>query len=199
MSIDNDVFLELNHELIKPLHNVDDLELWILWQKYPQQSRYLIMLFFRYADFPQKVAKNFHNLELSLPYLENLWFFMFDRLLNYNLEKKSLLSEIITQLVNEFLTAEKIIVTSTNKSDEHLEIRFFPLKYYLQKNLDKLSNIERIILLTKDKFNWENEKILDYLQQQKQTITLAEIKAYYTQAHSRLLNFLPIDIVSIYL
>lgn len=199
MSIDNDVFPELNHELIKPLHNIDDLELWTLWQKYPQQSRYLIMLFFRYADFPQKVAKNFHNLELSLPYKESLWFYLFDELLNYNLEKDSLLSEIITQLVNEFLTAEKVIVTSTDKSDEHLEIRFFPLKYYLKKNLDQLSPLERIILLTKDKFNWEDEKILGYLQQQKQAITLAEIKAYHTQAHARLLNFLPLDIVTIYL
>lgn len=199
MSIDNDIFPELNHELIKPLNNVDDLELWQSWQKSPHQPRYLIMLFFRYGNFPQKVAKNFHNIEISLPYLESLWFYLFDRLLNYNIQKDSLLSEIITQLINEFFTAEKIIVTSTNKIDEHLEIRFLPLKYYLQKNLDKLSNIERIILLTKDKFNWDEEKILQYLQQQKQPITLAEIKAYYTQAHSRLLNFLPIDIVSIYL
>jgi hypothetical protein len=199
MSIDNDVFPELNHELIKPLQNFDDLKLWTLWQKSPQQSRYLIMLFFRYADFPQKVAKNFHNIELSLPYLESLWFYLFDRLLNDKIEQDAMLSEIITQLIKEFFTAEKIIVTPTNKIDEHLEIRFLPLKYYLQKNLDKLSNIERIILLTKDKFNWDEEKILQYLQQQKQSITLAEIKAYYTQAHSRLLNFLPIDILSIYL
>lgn len=199
MSIDNDVFPELNHELIKPLQNFDDLKLWTLWQKYPQQSRYLIMLFCRYANFPEKVAKNFHNIKISLSYFESLWFFMFDRLLNYEIEQDAILSEIIIQLINEFFTGEKIIVTSTNKIDDHLEIRFLPLKYYLQKNLDKLSPLERIILLTKDKFNWEDEKILDYLQQQKQVITLAEIKAYYTQAHSRLLNFLPIDIVSIYL
>ncbi|MGI0481525.1 hypothetical protein ACN4EE_12125 [Geminocystis sp. CENA526] len=198
MTPDSDVFPELNHELIKPLQDIDDLKLWALWQEYPHQARYLMMLFFRYADYPQKIAQNVHNIKISLPYFESLWFFLFDRISSYNIEKDSLFSKIITEYINEFLTDEKVIVTSTNKVNYEQEIRFLPLKYYLQKNLDKLSNLERLILVTKDKFNWEEEKILQYLQQ-KQTITLPEIKAYYTQAHSRLLNFLPIDIVSIYL
>lgn len=199
MSIDNDIFPELNHELIRPLQHIDDLQLWQLWQKYSHQPRYLVMLFLRYADLPQKVAKDFYNIEISLPYLERLWFYLFDRISHYDIQKESVLSETINQLIKEFFIAEKIIITNTNKNDQYLEIRFFPLKYYLQKNLDQLSPLERIILLTKDKFNWSENKILQYLQQQKQEITLAEIKAYYTQAHSRLLNFLPIDIVTIYL
>ena len=45
---DSDIFPELNHELIKPLQNVGDVELWELWQKYPQQAKYLLMFFYRY-------------------------------------------------------------------------------------------------------------------------------------------------------
>ncbi|BAQ63239.1 hypothetical protein [Geminocystis sp. NIES-3709] len=199
MTIDSDVILELNHELIKPLQDLDDLKLWQLWQKSPHQARYLIVLFYRYAYLTDMINNDLNNIETQQQYFERLWFFLFDRLSTYNIQENSLLSEVITQLINQFFNEEKVIVTQTYQNDYNLQIRYLPLKYYLQKNLDKLPYLERIILVTKDKFTWEDEKILQYLRQQKQEVTLAEIKAYYTQAHSRLLNLLPIDIISIYL
>ena len=199
MTINSDVFPELNHELIKPLQEVDDLELWKLWQKFPHQARYLILLYYRYADFTKNVDNGLNNVETKKQYFERLWFFIIEKIIDYPLTENTVFSEVIEDLINQFFTEEKVIVNQRYKNDYNFQLRYLPLKYYLQKNLGKLSPLERIILVTKDKFGWEDEKVLEYLRQQKQVITLAEIKAYYTQAHSRLLNFLPTDIVSIYL
>jgi len=199
MTFNSDIFPELNHELIIPLQPFSDQELWQFWTTYPHQHRYLVMIFFRYAFFPCQVVSSENNIELSATYLELLWFFIFDRINEYQEDKTIILSELIANLTKQFLWEERLIISSTNSQKDNSELRYFPLKYYLENNLDRLSNLERMILVVKDKFNWEDETISQYLQQQKQRITLAEIKAYYTQAHSHLINNLPIDIISIYL
>ena len=79
------------------------------------------------------------------------------------------------------------------------QIRFLPLEYFVDRALDKLYPLERLIVVGKDKFVWSDEKICEYLQNQGQNLTRSEVNTYYIQGHSRLLNFLPIDIVTIYL
>lgn len=200
MTIDNDVFPELNHELIKPLQAVDDIQLWKLWQKNPSQARYLIILFYRYVNLTKYFDDGLNKIKIKTDYFEQLWVFIIDQLLRYKISEESNLPDAILDLVQQFLRNEKIIINQVYDDDSDFQLRDFLLKYYLQKSLEKLSPIERIILVTKDKFAWEEDKILQYLQQQqKKNITLAEIKAYYIQAHSRLLNYLPTDIISIYL
>jgi hypothetical protein len=199
MTIDNDVFPELNHELIKPLQAVDDIQLWKLWQKNPSQARYLIILFYRYVNLTKCLDDGLNKIKIKKDYFEQLWFFIIDQLLRYKISEESNLPDAILYLSQQFLRDEKVIIKQFYDDDFDFQIRDFPLKYYLQKSLKKLSPIERIILVTKDKFAWEEDKILQYLQQQKNNITLAEITAYYIQAHSRLLNYLPTDIISIYL
>lgn len=198
MTIDNDIFPELNHELIKPLHAIDDIELWKLWQKNTSQARYLIILFYRYVNLTEYIDDGLNKIEINKDYFERLWFFIIDQLLIYKISLETNFSEIILQLIQDFFNQEKVIISEIYHDNYDYQLRYFPLKYYLLKSLDKLSSIERIILLTKDKFDWKEEKILEYLQQ-KENITLPEIKAYYIQAHSRLLNYLPTDIISIYL
>ncbi len=199
MTINNDIFPELNHEIIKPLLETEDILLWKSWQKYPIQARYLILLFYRYLYLTQTSSYYSNRIENQEFYLEKLWFFIFDNLLIYDIEEEEILSQVIINLIQEFFTEENIIFPDTNNCHFDFQLRYLPLKYYLEKSLEKLTPIERIILVTKDKFVWEDDKILQYLQQQKKKITLPEIKAFYTKAHSQLLNNLPTDIVSIYL
>lgn len=197
MTIDNDIFPELNHELIKPLQGIDDIDLWKLWQKNKYQGRYLIVLFSRYFNVTQSIDNGLNKAQIKTDYFQRLWFFIIDRLLIYKISDDINLSDFIVQLTEEFFNEEKLIINELYDNYDN-QLRYFPLKYYLLKSLDKLSPIERIILLMKDKFVWSEEKILEYLQQ-KENITLPEVKAHYIQAHSRLLNYLPTDIISIYL
>jgi hypothetical protein len=199
MNVDNDVFPELNHELIKPLQAIDDIQLWKLWQKNPSHARYLIILFYRYLNLTKSIGDGLNKIEIKKDYFERLWFFMIDELLRYKISEQTNFPDTILELSQQFFNDEKVIISQVYSSDYDFQLRYFPLKYYLQKSLEKLSPMERIILVTKDKFGWEDNKILQYLRQQKDNITLAEIKAYYIQAHSRLLNYLPTDIISIYL
>ncbi|MBL1209402.1 hypothetical protein [Geminocystis sp. GBBB08] len=198
MTIDNDVFPELNHELIKPLQTIDDIVLWRLWQQNPSQARYLIILFYRYVNLTEYIDDGLNKIEINQEYFERLWFFIIDQLLKYKISEKTNLPDVLLDLSQQFFNNEKLIISQIYQDNDDSKIRYLPFKYYLQKSLDKLSPIERIIVVTKDKFAWEEDKILQYLQL-KNNITLPEIRAYYTQAHSRLLNNLPTDIISIYL
>lgn len=199
MTKDSEIFPELNHELIKPLQNIDDVELWKLWQKYPQQAKYLLMLFYRYFNLINNLITNVNKIDIEQKYYERLWFFIFDQLTNYSLEEDVNFTEVLQQITQNFFERENIIVKEISQNQDLSELRKLPLKYYLQKNIEKLSPLERLIVVSKDKFAWEDEQIFQYLEGQKKIITLAEIKAYYTQAHSKLVNLLPIDIVAIYL
>jgi hypothetical protein len=199
MTIDNDVFPELNHELIKPLQDIDDIHLWKLWQKNSSQARYLIILFYRYVNLTKYFDNGLNKIEIKKDNFEGLWFFIIKQLLKYQILEEVDLREVILDLIQQFLTDEKFITSKVYGDVSDFQLRYFPFKYYLQQSLEKLSPIERVILVIKDKFDWEEEKILQYLQQHENNITLAEIKAYYTKAHSQLLNYLPTDIISIYL
>lgn len=196
------IFPEVKHELIRPLISLEDLQICQMWQQEPHKYRYLLTIFFRY----HQLNKSF-EIDLNVQYLINkyyfqLWYFIFDELFNYiYLPTPNVLKNAIQSLTEKFFLKEEINNHQYNIKNQINEemIRYLPWQFFLEKALDKLSPLERIIIVTKDKFAWQEEKILEYLQQQKQKITLSELNAYYSQAHSHLLNSLPMDIITIYL
>ena len=196
-----DIFPEINHELILPLQSLDDFQLCQKWENEPHKYRYLLAIFFRHYQLADTFKINDKYRELIDQYYVQLWFFIFDRLLlalpseQYNLEV------VIKSLIEEFFSQEELIDKQTSPRKESFDeiVRYLPLQYFLEKALSKLYPLERIIIVTKDNFGWDENKILEYLHQQEQNITLSELKAYYTQAHSRLINALPTDIITVYL
>ena len=196
------IFPEINHELMIPLQSLDDLQICQKWQQEPSKYRYLLAIFYRYYQL-----QNIFEIDLNVQYLIDkyyvqLWYFIFDELFaNISLQVPNTLKDTIRLLTESFFLKEKI-ANETLKADNQINrenIRYLPLQYCLEKALNQLSPLERIIIIARDKFVWEEGKIVQYLQQQKQSITLSELNAYYAQAHSRLLNSLPTDIITIYL
>lgn len=196
-----DIFPEINHELMIPLQSLDDFQICQKWEHEPHKYRYLLAIFCRYYQLTDTLKIKAKYAELVTKYYVQLWYFIFDRLLlilpseNYNLEV------VLKSLIEEFCSREEIIenhISAVNSPPQN-DLRYLPLQYFLEKALNKLYPLERIIIITKDNFAWDEGKILEYLHQQKKDITLSELKAYYTQAHSRLINALPTDIITIYL
>ena len=196
------IFPELNHELMIPLQSLDDFQICQKWQKEPNKYRYLLAIYYRYYQL-----NNLFDIDLNVQYLIDkyyvqLWYFIFDGLFsNISVQAPNILKDTIQLLTESFFLKDEI-ANEKLKADHQIypdNIRYLPLQYFLEKGLNQLSPLARIILIAKDKFGWEEEKIGQYLQQNQQSLTLSELKAYYTQAHSQLLNCLPTDIITIYL
>ena len=194
------IFPEINHELMIPLQSLDDEQICHKWLQEPDKYRYLLAIFYRYYQL-----QNSFDIDLNVQYLIDkyyvqLWYFIFDELFaNISLSVPNALKDTIQLLIESFFLKEEIAnekLTADNRINQE-NIRYLPLQYFLAKALNNLSPIERIILITKDKFGWEEDKILQYLQQQNQLMSLSELQSYYTQAHSRLVNNLPTDIITI--
>ena len=194
------IFPEINHELMIPLQSLDDEQICHKWLQEPDKYRYLLAIFYRYYQL-----QNSFDIDLNVQYLIDkyyvqLWYFIFDELFtNISLSVPNALKDTIQLLIESFFLKEEIAnekLTADNQINQE-NIRYLPLQYFLAKALNNLSPLERIILITKDKFGWEEDKILQYLQQQNQPMSLSELKSYYTQAHFRLVNNLPTDIITI--
>ncbi len=194
------IFPQINHELIIPLRALDDFQVCKKWKKEPYKVRYLLVIFFRYYKLENIININISTQELVDKYYVQLWYFIFEELFtNISLRKSHDLKDSILFLTEKFLSEQDILVMPPNITSNFVEenVKYLPLQYFVEKALDKLYPLERIIIVAKNKFGWEDDKILEYLQQQ-QTITSSKLKAYYTQAYSRIINSLTKDIITIY-
>lgn len=201
MDSNSDVCPELNHELILPLRDVDDFSLWQKWQKNQDKARYLVALFARYYNVTELIKQDFKDSAIIDKYFKQIWFYIIDRISNYPIEKKTVLPKTIIDLAREFFQEQNVIYTSTyvEPIDYKLLKRYIPLIYFLNKGLDKLNSLERLTIVAIDKFGWQEDKIIRYLQQHQQELSIGELKSYYTKGYTNLVNNLPTDIIAIYL
>ena len=193
-------FPEQEHEIIEQLQSLNNFQLSQKWKYEPNKCRYLLAIYFRSYQLSNIIKPNPEYKEkIELNY-QQLWSFIFDKLLlslpaeKYNLD---LVLNLLTQDFFSKFATELELKKSSDLTDE--QIRFLPLEYFVDKALTTLYPLERFIIVSKDKFSWSDEKICNYLQEHKQNLTNSEVNTYYMQGHSRLINALPNDIVTIYL
>lgn len=196
-----DVCPEFNHELIIPLQDFDDLFLWKNWQNNQEKARYLVAIFARYYDIIETLKTDFKDSTVIDKYFKQIWFYIFEKLAVYNISENTFLKKTIVNLAHGFFQEQNLIYTSFSLGNKDFDLlkKYIPLIYFLNKSLDKLSALERIILVAIDKFGWQEDKLLRYLQQYEQDLTIVELKSHYAKAYSNLINNLPTDIIAIYL
>lgn len=195
-------FPEVNHFLIQPLLAMDDSQLLALWQQYPREGKYSVAIFCRYT--PQTfVLVNQIPSEGIAEYLFNYsWEIILAKLPNLQLtgEEEELsfslgnwIEKVTKSVIEEHQTLQIIPPKPT------LPARYFPLQFYLEQALLQIHPFYRLILVTKEKFSWQESQILDYFQQKGYNLSSQELRGYYTQAYNNLLLHIPDDIRSIYL
>lgn len=191
---------EFNHELIIPLQDFDDIFLWKNWQNNQEKARYLVAIFARYYHILETLKTDLEDSTVIDKYFKQIWFYIFEKLAVYNISENTFLEKTIVNLARGFFQ-QNLIYTyfSLENKDFDLLKKYIPLIYFLNKSLDKLSALERIILVAIDKFGWQEDKLLRYLQQYEQDLTIVELKSHYTKSYSNLINNLPTDIIAIYL
>lgn len=195
-------FPEVNHALIQPLLAMDDSQLLDLWQQYPRQGKYSVAIFCRYT--PETFAML--NQIASGTITEHLFTYSWQIILGklslvfLNQEKENLpqslqswIESVINSVIEEHQTLQIIPPKPT------LPTRYFPLQFYLEQALPEIHPFYRLIIVTKEKFAWQDTQLLNYLQRKGYTLSSQELRDYYTQGYHSLLKHIPEDILDIYL
>lgn len=195
-------FPEVNHALIQPLLAMDDSQLLNLWQQYPDEGKYSVAVFCRYTHQTFTLLNNIHTEGMTEYLFTYSWHLIFSKLSDsylYQTQKNKLTSlenyieKIVKDVIEEHETSQIIPPKPT------LPSRYFPLQYYLELALPRIHPFYRLILVTKEKFAWQNTQILDYLSQKGHNLSSQELREYYAQAYQELLGKIPDDIYYIYL
>ena len=211
------LFPEANHPLIQPLLKYEDWELLHLLQHHPDEGKYFLAIFCRYSELTYTLIGSSVSSEIVANYLFGLvWREIFNQLSTLELDSEresggqSLLNwliELTSLIINEF---ESISVESINDDlpTTSLPLKFYleqaldgllPLKFYLERALDRLPPLNRLIVLVSEKFAWNKEKIVTYLQQQGEIVSDSDVEIYLQEGYQILTTNLPSDIRSIYL
>ncbi|AFZ48729.1 hypothetical protein Cyast_2787 [Cyanobacterium stanieri PCC 7202] len=195
-------FPEANHPLIYPLLQIDDFTLLELLQTHPDKGKYLVSLFCRYGGRIDDLLSGFYEPEYITPISFKVWrdlsYFFFNLDLDIVNEKDNKYWEnLIVEYAIDCLPKEDI--EELNLPDISINLRHFPLHFYLEQSIQLLPPKERLIIVTKDKFGWQEEQIINYLKTEGINFLKEDIEDLYQYSHRQLLKLIPLDIRLIYL
>jgi hypothetical protein len=192
-------FSEANHPLLESLKTQTDLELLRQFQDYPKQGKFFAALFYRYYPivygliWPTLVTHEATNYILAITWRQ-FFYEMRGLVFEDNFPLDSLQDWLIynTGVFLGQVSIPEIITYDLEKTPP-------PLWCYVEQGLENLSPLSRFILVMSEKFNWNQTRIIAYLQAEGQIISLEEITDYLEEGYAQLDASIPSDIRTIYL
>lgn len=202
-------FPEAQHPLIQPLVSLSDRDLVYRFQQHPDEGKYFVAIFSRYAGLSYVLIRNMASAALQTDYLfAKVWRNIFFELTYLDLGAPSDEAEGVEDAANfslqtwVFNKAALCINQEEAPSIESvqyvLDAASPPLWCYLQVALDHLPALQRLVLVLSQTFHWSESRIVGFLQSEGQVIdheTIAQVKS---EAFAALTKALPDDIQSIY-
>jgi hypothetical protein len=195
-------FPECNHSLIQSLQHYSDQELLTLFQRHPDSGQYFTALFCRYSPIVYSLIRHTARSPVQADYLFAItWRHIYHELGGLELRSphaeplnlQSWLIQITAVCINqaELPAVEDIHYSLKNASP--------PFWCYLERALDQLQPIQRLMVLMAQTFHWGETRIAAYLQAEGEVITPAEVRAQLQDSYAQLETVLPEDIRVIYL
>jgi hypothetical protein len=194
-------FPEANHEILLSLATYTDRELVSLHQLHPEQGKFFTALFCRYSSIVYSVVQHAVESQKQADYLFAIaWqriFIELDRVrLSDNLEATNWQNWSI-DITGK--TIDQIRVPMPAQIRYDLATAPPPLRCYLERGLDRLSPLVRLIVMMHQNLKWNEQRICAYLQGEGQNIPVDRIPDYLAQGYRKLEADLPEDIRQIYL
>jgi hypothetical protein len=195
-------FSECNHPLVKSLFHYSDQELVTLYQRHPDQGQYFIAIFCRYSPMIYTLIRHSARSPVQADYLfASTWRHVFYELGGLDLRQgaeagmtlQNWLLNITAVCINR---AELPPVESIHYS---LEAAPPPFWCYIERALDQLSPVLRLMVLMAQTFHWSETRIAAYLQAEGEVISPAEVRTRLQEAYQLLEVALPEDVRTIYL
>jgi hypothetical protein len=195
------IFPESHHEILQSLANYSDRELIRQHQLYPEQGKFFAAFFYRYSEIVYNVTQQSVESPVQADYLfATAWQQIFKELYHINLSVDPAATNWQKWLVAiASSTIDRVRVPAAAQIRYTLAAAPPPLWCYLERGLDRLSPLSRLIVVMNQNFKWNEQRISAYLQGEGQKISAASIADYLTVGFRELEAELPQDIREIYL
>jgi hypothetical protein len=194
-------FPEANHEILRSLVNYSDRELVSLHQLHPDRGQFFTALFCRYSAIVYSVVRHAVGSNSQADYLFAIvWRQIFEELDRVQLS----LDPAATNWQNWLMditgsTIDRIEVPASDRIRYALADAPPPLRCYLERALERIPPLSRLIVVMTRSLKWNEQRICAYLQGEGQKIPAASIPQYLAQGYQQLEAAIPQDIRDIYL
>jgi hypothetical protein len=194
-------FPESHHEILQSLANYSDRELVRLFKLHPEQGKFFAALFYRYSEIVYSVVRHAVESQIQADYLFAIaWKQIFQELdrvkLAVDLEATNWQNWLIDITGS---TIDRVQVPPAPQIRYTIAAAPPPLWCYLDRGLDRLAPLSRLIVVMTQSLQWNEQRISAYLQGEGQKIPAASIPDYLAAAYQQLETDLPQDIQDIYL
>jgi len=197
-------FPECSHAVVKSLGHYSDDELLTLFQRHPDAGQYFAAIFCRYSPMVYTLIRHSARSPVQADYLfATTWRHVFHELGGLDLRGangehpgatlQSWLINVTAICINQ---AELPPVESIHYD---LQAAPPPLWCYIERALDQLSPVVRLVVLMAQTFNWSETRISAYLKAEGEALSPAEVRAKLEEGYRQLEEALPEDVRGIYL
>jgi Sigma-70, region 4 len=196
-------FPECNHPLVKTLSHYSDQELITLFQRHPDTGQYFAAIFCRYSSMVYTLVHHSARSPVQADYLfARTWRHVFYELNGLNL--RSAEGEANFTLQSWLLNVTAVCINQTDLPPVegihyNLQAAPPPLWCYLERALDQLPPVLRLIVLMAQTFGWSETRISAYLQAEGDAMSPAQVKLRLQEGYQLLEENLPEDVRAIYL
>jgi hypothetical protein len=194
-------FPEANREILRELNDYSDRDLVSLHQLHPEQGKFFTALFCRYGAIVHSVVQHAVESQTQADYLFAIaWRQIFEELDRVKLSADPQATNWQNWLVDiTGNTIERIEIPPSDRIRYDLDAAPPPLRCYLERALDRIPALSRLIVVMNQSLKWNEQKICAYLQGEGQQIPPASIPHYLAEGYQQLAGAVPEDIRDIYL
>jgi hypothetical protein len=204
-------FPECNHVIVQQLGHLSDRELLHHFKAEPDAGRYFTAIFCRYSPVVYSLISHSARSPVQAEYLFALtWRHILNELGGLELPAAPQTSSqedvqgrslsLQSWLINvTALCINQAVLPDVEEIHYSLSQASPPLWCYVERALDRLDPLERLILVMAQTFRWSDTRIAAYLQAEGERIPPAEVSVRLRQAAQSLEMALPEDIRALYL
>lgn len=196
-------FPECNHSLVKSLAHYSDLELLTLFQRHSDAGQYFAAIFCRYSPMVYTLIQHSARSPVQADYLfATTWRHIFYELDELDLRQMGEESGVTLQSWLLNITAICMNQTELPPVEAihyNLEAAPPPLWCYMERALEHMPPILRLMVLMAQTFGWSETRIAAYLQAEGDAMSPAEVRVRLQEGYRLLEESLPEDVRAIYL
>lgn len=198
-------FPECSHPIVRSLAHYSDQELLTLFQRHPDEGQYFATIFCRYSPMLYTLIRHSARSPVQADYLfATTWRHIFHELGGLDLRIPGADGQPLFTLQSWLLNITAICINRAELppiESIHYDLKAAspPLWCYLERALDLLPPMSRLMVLMAQTFNWSETRISAYLRAEGENLSPSEVRVKLEEGYRLLEQALPDDVREIYL
>jgi hypothetical protein len=192
-------FAEARHESILALQEASDTELMQSHRQEPEQAKFFIALFCRYAAIVYSIIQHVSSDSVQVDYAFALaWQRIFDQiqlLEDHQIKSNNWQQWIVT--VAGKLIGQETLPAATDISYRLREVSP-PLRCYTLRSLELVQPLLRLVFIMGEQWQWSPKQIVVALRAEGEDLAEMDVPLYLAEAQKAFEKTLPLDLLEIY-